>query len=216
MKIIKSLKLKNSPLISTVIILYTAFLITVSYLQNIENFSKQFVQMVSDLKAEDGIFAIIPILIYILTGFISGNYKAVLVFWKFRNPLPGSEAFSKYAEMDPRIDISKLQTDFSPYPKNAKEQNAVWYNLSKKYENSISVESAHKAYLLGRDITAISFLYSILGTLILLWQKTQFSGILIYFLAMSICFISFAVVAQNHGKRLVCNVLAEYTSDKGK
>lgn len=50
----------------------------------------------------------LPILIVVLTGFISPENKARLVFWKYNNALPGHRAFSKLAPNDPRIDMQAL------------------------------------------------------------------------------------------------------------
>jgi hypothetical protein len=66
-----------------------------------------------------------------LNGIISSNQKAVLTFWRFKNPLPACRAFSHYAQKDDRVDNKILEAKFSPLPETAKEQNSLWYKISK-------------------------------------------------------------------------------------
>ena len=50
------------------------------------------------------------ILIGVVNGLLSAQAKARLVFWRWKNPLPGSEAFSRYVTLDPRIDVAALKS----------------------------------------------------------------------------------------------------------
>lgn len=45
----------------------------------------------------------------VVSNLISPQLKAVLVFWRWPNPLPGHRAFSRYLGKDPRIDPHRLQ-----------------------------------------------------------------------------------------------------------
>jgi uncharacterized integral membrane protein len=74
---------------------------------------------------------VIPLILFILNGIISSNQKAVLTFWRFKNPLPACRAFSHYAQKDDRVDNKILEAKFSPLPETAKEQNSLWYKISK-------------------------------------------------------------------------------------
>ena len=49
------------------------------------------------------------VLIGVVNGLLSADAKARIVFWRWSNPLPGSEAFSRHASRDPRIDIAALE-----------------------------------------------------------------------------------------------------------
>jgi hypothetical protein len=63
---------------------------------------------------------------------IPGPYvKAVLVFWRVRNPLPGSHAFDKAKlDRDPRIDKARLRAlAGGRVPRSGLEQNGLWYKL---------------------------------------------------------------------------------------
>ena len=150
-----------------------------------------------------------PLLSIILNGIISSNFKAKLVFWRFKNPLPGSRAFSILAKKDPRINLDNLNKQLVNQPKSAEEENVAFYRLYKKFENKLIVKDSHKQFLLTRDLTGYSFLFLILFLLAIyfvnasLYLKTSYLGYLI------IQFIIISIVARNYGNRFVCNVLAE-------
>jgi len=91
----KYLKMQNLPAVAIFIAwcvaVYIGFL---SYPTDI--FGKLFTAFKEQNAKESIITILSPILILILTGFISsGDNKARLVFWKFYNALPGHRAFSK-------------------------------------------------------------------------------------------------------------------------
>src|SRR5579872_1673202 len=66
-----------------------------------------------------------------LTGVVAAQFsaqaKARIVFMRWRDPLPGSEAFTKYARMDPRVDVQALERLIGQLPTTPAEQNATWY-----------------------------------------------------------------------------------------
>jgi len=73
--------------------------------------------------------ALLPIPALILSSLISADYKAVLVFWRFKHPLHGSRAVSVYAPADPRIDLTKLEKNVGTFPVSERDQNSKWYGL---------------------------------------------------------------------------------------
>jgi len=156
----------------------------------------------------------LPILVVVLAGFISPENKARLVFWRYKYALPGHRAFSKLAPNDPRIDMQALTEKMGDsLPHSPKQQNSKWYSLYKNYAGSITVVQSQKHFLLARDLSSISFLFAAFGPLGLLFTQS-FNGALIYGFVMVIHYIILAIVAQNHGKRFVCNVLAEFSNDQ--
>ncbi len=165
--------------------------------------------------AKGSIVAVLsPILILILTGVISSDNKARLVFWRLKNALPGHRVFSKLAPNDPRIDMQELTKKMGgALPDDPKEQNSKWYALYKQYAESVIVLPAHKHFLLARDLCSIAFLFSVFGSCGLAFSQLSMKGVLVYSLVMLLHYVVLAVVAQNHGKRFVCNVMVEYIND---
>lgn len=154
---------------------------------------------------------IIPLVLFIINGLISSDQKAVITFWRIKNPLPACRAFSVYAKKDDRVDFSKLESIYSPLPETAKEQNSLWYKIYKSFQENPVVKKSHKDFLLGRDLTSIALLFLVVGGIagiVLITGSTKW-----WYLAFAfIQYFILAVVAQNHGKRFVCNVLALETS----
>ena len=149
-----------------------------------------------------------PALVALLSSLLPSNVKAVLVFWRVRDVLPGHRAFSVIAHNDPRINVTALERHLGYLPELPKEQNALWYKLYKKVEADTAVASVHRNFLLFRDVAAISLLVAaifspamflfgitpkVIGCALLLFI-TQ------YFLAM--------IAARNHANAFVSNVLA--------
>lgn len=69
---------------------------------------------------------------------------------------------------------------------------------------------AHKAFLLFRDVAIIALLFAVVGFVGIVAISHDVRRALGYLLLMLIQYAILCVVAQNHGKRFVCNVLAEY------
>ena len=150
---------------------------------------------------------LMPIVLYIINGLISSNQKATLVFWKFKNPLPGSRAFSVHANKDFRVNKEGLQSIYGLLPSEAAEQNKLWYKIYRKNITDISVENSHREFLLGRDLVSITFLYIILAGLpAMIFAFSWFSFYYLIFLLVE--YFILVRVARNHGQRFVCNVLA--------
>lgn len=154
---------------------------------------------------------IAPVLLFLLNGFLSSDQKAILVFWKLKNPLPGSRAFSKLSGLDSRIDLGKLKERYGKLPKSPKKQNRLWYQIYKKNSNDIIVLESHRGYLLARDLTSLCVLFLVfIGVPILLIESRPYS--FIYFLVLSIQYFFVVIGAQNRGNRFVTNVLAVESS----
>jgi hypothetical protein len=163
--------------------------------------------------AKDSIPMILsPLVALILTGIISSDGKARLVFCRWRHALPGHRAFSRLAVKDPRIDMNKLRRLVVPWPQTRADENRVWYGIYKKYEDVPKVLDSHRAFLLSRDIATIAFLFGIGGTAGLVFTLGNLEWPFIYALAMLVHYIVFMIVARNHANRFVCNVLTEYVS----
>lgn len=154
----------------------------------------------------------LPIPTLIFTLLVSANIKAILVFWRIKYPLPGSQAFSVHAPSDHRIDLDNLKKHVGDFPVNERDQNSKWYGLYKLVEFDSSVADSHKNYLLFRDVAAMSIFLAPVAPTVMYFFDIDQSLILIsagwfvgqYFIA--------ALAARNAGIRFVQNVLAIHAS----
>jgi hypothetical protein len=209
----KSLKEKNAPIVVIFIVwclaLYAVFVISpTDFWGKLQSIFKEF-------NAKDGLILIIsPILTLILTGLISSDNKAKLVFWRYRYALPGHRAFSEVVKHDARINVKQLAQKMGSIPKGPKEQNSQWYSIYKRYSEAPMVMHSHKNFLLARDLCSISFLFALIGPWGLLLHGHRSYTVLVYASVMLAHYLLLMAVARNHGNRFVCNVLAEFMADK--
>jgi len=166
------------------------------------------------LRLKDGIVMVLmPVLVLVLSGMIPSSMKEIIVFWRIKHALPGCRAFSKLAPHDKRIDMTVLRQKLGTLPTDPREQNATWYKLLKQYSGITTVERAHKYFLLSRDLSTIALLFAVFGCLGLVVTASSLSIIAEYAIVFGIHYVVLALVARNHGNRLVCNVLAEFTAN---
>lgn len=196
-----NLKIKNAPQLW---VFLSANILILCGLVLPEYFTKDF-DIVFIIKALG--VSIAPLLLFLLNGLISSHQKAILVFWKLKNPLPGSEAFSKLSKNDTRIDRAKLKSLYGSLPKSPIEQNKLWYKIYKKNSSNTIVSDSHRAFLLARDLASLCVLFVIiLGIPVLIIGQWPIN--LYYFLGLLLQYAVVIIGAQNRGRRLVTNVLA--------
>ncbi len=149
---------------------------------------------------------VITVLVGTLNAFISPTLKARIVFWRWKNPLPGSLAFSKYIFEDPRIDAKSLQKH-TELPVDPGEQNYLWYKWYREFKNDQSVSQVQREFLFARDWSSLLVLmmFSIVpfGFLNMGFSKGCFFAFLVMIQYFAITF-----AARSHGVRFVKNVLA--------
>ncbi|AOB29922.1 hypothetical protein AKI39_03290 [Bordetella sp. H567] len=163
---------------------------------------------------QGSVVTLLPVAILLLVEVASPNLKAVLVFWKVENALPGHAAFTTHGPSDPRIDMSALQRHVGKLPVDPKEQNATWYRLYKRVESDTRVVGAHKSYLLWRDAASLSLLLSIVVPFVL-WCFDATSLIVKASLVLfAVQYILTALASRNSGNRFVCNVLALHAAKR--
>ncbi len=162
-----------------------------------------------DLKADTLTAAMLPVICLLVRGLVSSGQKDKLVFWRCRYALPGHRAFSKLAKKDSRIDMKRLSSKIGRLPAEAKEQNATWYRLYRQHQDKTLVRETHKHFLLARDLAVIALLFVAFGAMGLFVAGAGSGPITGYAGLMLAQYFGFAVVAKNHGTRLVCNVLVE-------
>lgn len=168
----------------------------------------------SDLNRQDGlIILVMPLLILVLSSVIKPQLKEKLVFWRWHNTLPGCRVFTELAPADSRIDMTLLKEKITELPNEPEKQNALWYRLFRKYHESVSVLNPHRDFLLARDLSIIALLMAFAGTAGLAIRQVKLTNVILYFVIMVLHYFALAVVTQNLGNRLACNVLTECIND---
>ncbi|NOT41807.1 MAG: hypothetical protein HOP13_15100 [Alphaproteobacteria bacterium] len=147
------------------------------------------------------------ILASVLNAQVSQEMKARIVFWRWSEPLPGGEAFSRHAANDSRVNQAVLEKKFGPLPKARREQNQLWYKLYKSVEKHESVSHVHKEFLFTRDYAALSLLMipSLGG---LAFYQMPWMAALLYSAALVGQYLLVCRAARAHGRSFVTTVLA--------
>jgi hypothetical protein len=156
---------------------------------------------------------VIVVLALAASSLLPANFKAMLVYWRIRNILPGSRAFSQFVH-DPRISIEALKRNVGVFPADPKDQNEKWYKLMKKVDGAPEIIDPHSRFLLFRDLAGLSFLLVILVPLVVLLVRRQVSSAAISLAVFAAQFVLVAVSARFSGERLVTNVLALHSVKK--
>jgi hypothetical protein len=80
-----------------------------------------------------------PLIALFLNDLLPSNTKASIVFWRFKDALPGHRAFSEHAEADPRIDMAALKKRIGEFPQSPRDQNSCWYRLYQKHQSKVII-----------------------------------------------------------------------------
>ena len=130
------------------------------------------------------------------------------MFWKWSHPLPGSRAFTKYVNTDPRINTDALKRYHDPLPIAPDEQNALWFKWYREFQMEPSIKQVHREYLFARDYAGISLLLVLgLGTL----AFRQMESVTLATTYVAILLVQYLLVcraSRTHGVRFVTSVLA--------
>lgn len=157
---------------------------------------------------------VLPVLVLLLVNVLPHEVKSSLVFWKFRDALPGCQAFTRYAPRDQRIDMAALKKNVGAFPTAPADQNARWYKLYKQVPADPTVRDAHRHYLMYRDMAALSLPLIVLVPAALyftgLAPAAQWSAAALFLVQ----YILTALSARWSGVRFVCNVLAVHSARK--
>ena len=137
------------------------------------------------------------------------------MFWRSKEILPGHRAFSLHAKKDPRISNDSLKSLVGEWPRKATKQNELWYKIYKRVEDEHTVSSAHRNYLLCRELTCVTLVFLIAGPITLLFLKASLSSILVYCAVLFLGFLLLSITGRNHANRFVKNALVEF-QNKGE
>ena len=211
--IARSLKRQNTPLLAVVLICnLIIFAGVTSGSAILDGIRKQSFETIVQLAPA----GLALLAVSVLSHQLSPNAKARIVFFRWSDPLPGSRAFSLYAERDPRIDLPNLARRFGPLPTTAREQSVLWYKLYQTVEGHMQVRDANQQYLLWRDCAAILVLLAV----VLVPMAGVLTGMLPPpALLLSLLLAQFGLTvraARVNGERLITNVLALASSQSRK
>lgn len=152
----------------------------------------------------------------VLNGLLSADTKSRLVFLRWHNALPGHRAFSRYAKIDPRIDIAALERlHGSPLPNDPVEENRVWYRMYKTVESTSAVLQVHRDFLLLRDYTGLAALFVIICGAVGVYAIESWKTAVFYLAMLIIQYVIVRQAASNYGIRMVTTVLAEKGAGNG-
>lgn len=207
----KTLKQRNQPQ------LVTFTIVNVVVLSVIALGTQRMLSLADDIAkgswATLGKVIAIPAVAALLLGLISWavprEWKETLIFWRLgERCLPSSRAFSQIATSDPRIDAASLSDQLGTFPIGPSKQTAAWYAIYRRHVNEPSVEDAHGAYLLYREMAGLVGVSLIAALIMGICFHLSCKPIAIgeSFLVMEYCVVMLA--ARHSGEHLVANVLA--------
>lgn len=156
-----------------------------------------------------------PLVAVYLNDLLSSNAKASIIFWRFKDTLPGHRAFSEHVESDSRIDTAALKKKIGEFPQNPRDQNTCWYRLYQKHQSNVIISDSHKRFLLFRDSSTLTLLIFVIAGVATALSEIPLGLWALIAGGLAMQFLWLSVSARNTGKRLVQNVLALESSDDG-
>jgi hypothetical protein len=144
----------------------------------------------------------------ILNAQLTAIAKARIVFLKWNDPLPGSEAFSRHAPDDPRIDVASVEAKFGPLPTEPRAQNVLWYRLYQQVRDIPAVSQISKNWLFARDYTCVIALLTPILAVIGIFQMPSTRNYMTMAAFLVIQFLLASQAARNNARRLVSTAIA--------
>jgi hypothetical protein len=201
-----TLKTKNAPFIlGYVVVLYVGFAQT----NGLDwEFARTMQVGKEGTQLDDPVLSMaFHVLALVLTYLLPSEWKYRLIYLRWRNPLPGSRAFTKLLDSDPRISRQQLANQYGVLPTSAIDQNSLWFKIYKLKQSDEVVWNSHGRWLLFRDMFAISAILFPPSAAFTFWHAgatVGFAFALVYLVLLG----SLWICARNTGIRFTCNVLA--------
>lgn len=148
----------------------------------------------------------------LLLGFVPPKWRDRLMHWRWKDPLPGSRAFSKIGPASGNVDMRKLRTEFGALPRAGDKQNALFYRIYRNHREEVGVLDAHGRYLAARDIGTITALLTVTLPWLALWATEDCIKSAIYGACLFVTYALCVIAAKNYSLRMVQNVLAAASS----
>ena len=151
----------------------------------------------------------------IIEGVFSSKLKAIIIFHRIKYPLPGCRSFTKIASSDERINISKLKEIYNDQlPSESVAQNSEWYKIYQIHKDDEIIQEAHKAFLLTRDLLAITIILFVLSIIFHLFVGTTSTNIIYSCLLYILLIVALKQAAYNYGNRFTADVLVTFVNSK--
>ena len=134
--------------------------------------------------------------------------KEALVFWRFKDRLPGCRAFSVLALRDTRIDHARLAVHLPNSVMLPSEENALWYRWLKECEDNNAIAESHRRYLALRESTVLLASLTAMSPLLAFIAPHNWWGAATLCALAASAYVVTAYAARNAGERFACNVVA--------
>lgn len=162
----------------------------------------------------------LEIILFLLSHLIKANWKARLVFLRWKAPLPASRA-DKLIAKDDRINLENLPLDAKPLLSEhmtPRERNSHWYNhIFLEVRDIPAVANTHRQYLLDRDASAgvatLTFITALCDMITRLFFDVTVLSIYAY-IALALYTLLLILSAANSGNRMVTGAVANYPLKK--
>jgi hypothetical protein len=215
----KSLKEQNAWLIKAALIAHVlAFLWVVNNPRRL--LSADQVTLVNQLEAlaapGTAALGLIVIASLLILGFVPPLWRDRLMHWRWKDPLPGSRAFSKIGPSSAHIDMRKLRAQYGAFPRSGDKQNALFYQIYRRHREDVGVLDAHGRYLAARDLGTITALLSVTLPWLAWWATGDSGSSLVYGAFLIAIYVLFVIAVKNYSFRMVQNVLASESAAVGK
>lgn len=148
------------------------------------------------------------VLIGILNAQLSAEAKSRIVFMRWKNPLPGCGAFTRYARNEPTVDIKSLEATYGPLPTEPHDQNILWYKLYYSVQDEPAVSHVHREYLFSRDYAGLALMMLVVLGIAGFLQIPSWGTALGYLALLLVQFVLTSRAARIHGRQFVVTVLA--------
>jgi hypothetical protein len=207
----QSLKSQNAWLIRAVLVLHGIAFATVAFEPFVlaQLVKPDVIEKLKTLVVPGSLsLAIIVLAKLVILGLVPARFRDRLIHWRWRHPLPGSRAFTKFGLIDARVDMAGLEQRYGPLPIEPGEQDRLFYKIYRDYSDDVGVLDAHKSYLAARDMGIINLILFLLLPGIALWATGDPQRVAIYAAILLAFHLTMAIAAQVYGGRLVENVLA--------
>lgn len=157
-----------------------------------------------------GATGLLMVCVRMVSALPGDHLKAVLVYWRIKNPLPGARAFSQRTlESDPRISKERLRTRLGgKLPRGAIDQNKAWFQLYQTVKTLPEVLGAHFEYLLFRDLTWLTTLMLVVAVVGLGFNHDRWRDFWVFALLLVVLDLLLMRAGASRGNRFVRTVLA--------
>jgi hypothetical protein len=207
----KSLKQKNQPQLVTFVVINVMGLGAIALgfpnlMALVEGLTKGNWAILGKLIA-------VPAIITLVTGILGwampNSGEEVLVFWRTgEHCLPSSRAFTALGPRDPRVDMQRLTLRYGPLPTLAAEQTSLWYRMYRSHIDEVSVEDAHGAYLLFREMTTLALALLFACVMSSVWFHVPAQRLVLECILVVVEYLFLMLAARNAATHFVSNVLA--------